>query len=216
MEHHVDPDASAPRQRDQRLRDRLQPLAPAFAPMAGDQQATAGSAVAQRWWRQPRLGAEQGIDPGVAGHMHLAADLLRAQDWPRPARSERTTARRRRRSPCDIPPRARAGGDRGCEGRPRHGRPGCRRRMPPAPPRARSTYRPGPRADQAGPASGGWQPSTLPTWACGILFARAVELVASKSRRARTRAGRVTDAGRSAPGAAHGLARPVPERRVTV
>ena len=74
MEHHVDPDASAPRQRDQRLRDQLQPLAPAFAPMAGDQQATAGSAVAQRRWRQPRLGAEQGIDPGVAGHMHLAAD----------------------------------------------------------------------------------------------------------------------------------------------
>ena len=215
MEHHVDPDASAPRQRDQRLRDRLQPLAPAFAPMAGDQQATAGSAVAQRRWRQPRLGAEQGIDPGVAGHMHLAADSFALKiGRGLLGRSEQQLGAGVDGSaifllgPGQTVIVSASPASTWATGMPAANAPNAAPSALDVSPW--TTSRSGPR-----PSVGWIEASTLRTcaWDPPHQGNRAGQ---PKSRRARTRAGRVTDAGRSAPGAAHGLARPVPERRVTV
>ena len=63
---------------DQRGRDGLKALAPAFTPVAGDEQALEAG-IMNSGWRKRRLGAQQSVDPSIAGHMDFTAHLLSIQ-----------------------------------------------------------------------------------------------------------------------------------------
>src|SRR5438270_3267600 len=78
MQDEVNADAIIAYDLDERGGDRLKTFAPSFATMAGDENATPRF-VHRPLRRKPRLGADQRIDAGIARHVHLAMEALRAE-----------------------------------------------------------------------------------------------------------------------------------------
>src|SRR3954454_6802328 len=75
MQDEVNPDGVIAHDLDERGVDRLETFAPTFATMAGDQNALP-TVVHQPLGGKVRLGGDQRVDPGVAGHVHFAPEAL--------------------------------------------------------------------------------------------------------------------------------------------